>query len=55
MLRRVLLFILMGASLFLSSCALLPYSEHFSCQKGRYAGYCGSIDRVYKYVNGGEK
>jgi hypothetical protein len=53
MLRRVFLFILIGGSLLLSSCALLPYSENFACEKGKTSGYCGSVSEVYKTVNDG--
>jgi len=51
MLKRVFLFILLGGSLLLPSCGLLPYHEDFACQKGKYSGYCGSVSQVYKAVN----
>jgi len=51
MLKRWVVFILIGGSLVLPSCGLLPYHENFACQKGKYSGYCGSVSQVYKVVN----
>ncbi len=51
MLRLIFLFILGVGILTIPSCGLLPYSENFACEKGKTAGYCGSITSVYKQVN----
>ena len=42
-------FVFVGFSVSLSSCSvMMPYKEHFECNRGVDSGYCGPIDKVYQ-------
>jgi len=34
--------------LLFTGCSLMPYSDNFSCQKGKNSGVCASISDVYQ-------